>query len=147
MTRSYATTPEMNMAFDGAKLALLVGRHIISVLRDDRVDIPWPGRWDLPGGGREGCEIPVDCALRETREEVGLQVAPEAIFWGRRFVRQGRANWFFAARLDPRTLRDITFGGEGQGWALMQIPAFLDHPRAVPHFQDRLRICLEEGKV
>lgn len=36
---------------------------------------PWmPGRWNLPGGGIESGESPVEAALRETREETSLLV-------------------------------------------------------------------------
>ena len=38
------------MTFSGAKLALFLGPDLLVILRDDRPDIPWPGRWDLPGG-------------------------------------------------------------------------------------------------
>lgn len=132
------------MAFEGAKLALLVDEQIISILRDDRSDIPWPAYWDLPGGGREDAETPVACALRETHEELGLSIRPDAIFWGRRFVLAGVANWFFAAHLDRSALHHITFGDEGQRWQLMDQLAFLDHKKAVPQFQDRLRVCLKD---
>ena len=62
----------MNMTFHGAKLALFLGADIVSILRDDIEQIPFPDYWDLPGGGREGSELPVECALRETHEEVGV---------------------------------------------------------------------------
>ena len=57
----------------GAKLALFVGARLLVLHRDDRPGLLWPGFWDLPGGGREGAESPLDCALRETREEFGLR--------------------------------------------------------------------------
>lgn len=41
-------------AFHGAKLALLVGDRLVSILRDKDVATPYPDMWDLPGGGREG---------------------------------------------------------------------------------------------
>ena len=56
------------MSFDGAKLALFLGKDLVVILRDDKPDIPYPAHWDLPGGGREGAETPEACALRETYE-------------------------------------------------------------------------------
>jgi 8-oxo-dGTP pyrophosphatase MutT (NUDIX family) len=37
------------------------------------------GQWALPGGRRDPGESAVDCALRETREEVGLVLDPGAV--------------------------------------------------------------------
>ncbi len=35
---------------------------------------PWRGRWDIPGGFCDPREHPADTAVREVREEVGLDV-------------------------------------------------------------------------
>lgn len=37
------------------------------------------GQWALPGGRLDSGETPVDAALREMREEIGLAVAPEHV--------------------------------------------------------------------
>lgn len=144
MTRFYVTEPEMNMPFEGAKIALILGDQIVTILRDDRPDIPYPAHWDLPGGGREGAEAPVPCVLRETQEELGLQLKPEMIHWGRQFAFAGCLTWFFAARLPLEITQSIRFGDEGQRWALMNLPEFLSHPMSVPQLCDRLNIYLGE---
>lgn len=36
--------------FRGVKIALLVGKNILVILRDNKPDIPWPNMWELPGG-------------------------------------------------------------------------------------------------
>jgi 8-oxo-dGTP pyrophosphatase MutT (NUDIX family) len=51
------------VAFDAAGGVLLV-RHVES------------GRWGLPGGAVEPCELPADVGIRETWEETGVRVAP-----------------------------------------------------------------------
>lgn len=135
-------TDIMTQNFAGAKLALFLGESLAVILRDARSDIPWPGRWDLPGGGREGDESPADCALRETREELGLEVAISELRWGQRFVGRSGPVWFFAAHLDATRVRDVKFGDEGQRWALMPPETYLSEPLAIPHFQDRLRLYL-----
>tara|TARA_B110000902_G_C13734419_1_gene370289 strand:- start:321 stop:506 length:186 start_codon:yes stop_codon:yes gene_type:complete len=61
----------MNMTVDdanfhGAKLALFGGDQLAIILRDDDPDMVSPNHWDFPGGGREGDEAPLACALRET---------------------------------------------------------------------------------
>jgi len=50
-----------------------------TVLRNEAGEVLWVKRrdydlWNLPGGGRQGTEAPWETALRETREETGLQV-------------------------------------------------------------------------
>ena len=127
------------MTFSGAKLALFLGPDLLVILRDDRPDIPWPGRWDLPGGGREGDEAPQTCALRETREEVGLALRPEDLTWAHSYTRPHGRVWFFAAHLPAAARGAVRFGMEGQGWRLMPPRLYCDHALAVPHFADQLR--------
>lgn len=129
--------------FAGAKLAVFLGQNLLVIQRDDRPDIPYPGHWDLPGGGREAGETPVACALRETREEVGLVLPPELLIWSRVYQRPHGRVWFFAAYLPAAAAGDIRFGDEGQGWALMAPEAYCAHPLAVPHFAVQLRRYLE----
>lgn len=144
MTRLYAQRDEMNMPFHGAKLAILAEGYVPVILRDARADIPWPGFWDFPGGGRENGESPVACALRETFEELHLAIAPDQIFWGRPFGGRPARSWFFAAHASVEALRDGVLGDEGQRWGLMRYDGFLNHPRAIPHLQDRFRMVLKE---
>ncbi|MCD5971388.1 MULTISPECIES: NUDIX hydrolase [Pseudomonas] len=128
--------------FSGAKIALLCEGLILSYLRDDKTSIPWPGLWDLPGGGREGEETPLACALRETEEEFGLTIAPEHIVWTRVYPGQGLGGldtWFFVAQVPSGTFTNIRFGNEGQRWAVTTIEAFLANNVAITHFQHRLR--------
>ncbi|MHA6263084.1 NUDIX hydrolase [Arenibacterium sp. CAU 1754] len=126
------------MTFSGAKLALFLGSDLVVIQRDDRPDIPYPGFWDLPGGGREGAETPHDCVLRETREEVGLHLSPHDLIWSNSYQRPRGTVWFFAAHLPIARKSQIRFGDEGQGWRLMPPPEYCAHPLAVPHFVTQL---------
>lgn len=130
--------------FSGAKLALFLGDSLLVIRRDDRPDIPWPNALDLPGGGREGGESAKSCALRETREEVGLVVAPEALSYCRTYMRPHGRVVFFVAHLPAEAEKDVVFGNEGQGWMLMPPETFADHPEAVPHFRDQMRAYLDQ---
>lgn len=47
---------------------------VLMHLRDRRDDICWPNRWSVLGGGVEPGETFLDAAVREVREESGLQV-------------------------------------------------------------------------
>ncbi|MEL7115221.1 MAG: NUDIX hydrolase [Pseudomonadota bacterium] len=134
--------------FSGAKLALLAKGHVLTLLRDNKPGIAHPNMWDLPGGGREGREEPLDCALRETFEEAHLRIAPQDITW-RRIYRNpragGLAHWFFVATPGWLTLPPARLGTEGQELRWMQIDAFLSHDQAIPHLQDRLRDYLQHA--
>ena len=126
------------MSFSGAKLALFLGPELLVILRDNHPGIPYPGHWDLPGGGRGGQESPEACALRETHEEVGLNLRPSDLVWARSYQRPRGTVWFFAAHLPKSASARITFGSEGQGWRLMPPETYCAHPLAVPHFAEQL---------
>ncbi|WP_170418075.1 NUDIX domain-containing protein [Ruegeria atlantica] len=129
------------MQFTGAKVALFLGSDLLVIQRDDRKDIPFPGHFDFPGGGREGSETPIECVRRETLEEVGLHLEEADFVWSRRY---GQSR-FFAAHRPPGNVNLIRFGDEGQGWCLMSPERYLENALAVPNFVIRLRDYLTEG--
>jgi 8-oxo-dGTP diphosphatase len=133
--------------FEGSKAALFIGARLLVILRDDRPDIPWPGHWDFPGGGREGDETPEATLRREVREEVGLELPDASLVWARRFAtvhpRDGTV-WFFVARLPAAAEQDIVFGDEGQRWALMDWSEFAGLPNIVPSYAPRMAIWQAE---
>ena len=63
--------------FTGCKIALFCGDKVLTILRDDKENIPWPNMWELPGGGREGNESSFECAAREVYEELGIHLIEE----------------------------------------------------------------------
>lgn len=139
-----STTTDAAQAFHGAKVAVIWQGHVVTLLRDDRPDIPWPGWWDLPGGGREGCESPWACACREAAEELALDLSTSApAHTSAHLDHAGRVVWFFVAHpgwLDPASLR---LGDEGQAWQMMPLAGFLTHPRVIPQFQARLAAAMQ----
>lgn len=52
------------------------GRILVARRRDDAEHLP--GYWEFPGGKPLPGEALADCAIRETREELGVEVAVEA---------------------------------------------------------------------
>ncbi|QUJ76551.1 NUDIX hydrolase [Sulfitobacter albidus] len=124
--------------FNGAKLALYMGTRLAVILRDDTPGLAFRNCWDLPGGGREGRETPLACALRECREELGLRVPARAIVWQRCYPAQDGARWFFVARMPRGMAHKIRLGEEGQRFMLMSEDIFLRHPDAIPAFRGRV---------
>jgi 8-oxo-dGTP pyrophosphatase MutT (NUDIX family) len=71
-----------------ASVALLVRPtaadiEILLIRRPLSADDPWSGHMALPGGRRRGDEDPLTTAIRETREEVGVDLLAEGILIGR----------------------------------------------------------------
>lgn len=138
----------MENDFHGSKVALFIGDKLLVTLRDDFAHIPFPNVWDLPGGGREGSETPLQTLNREVMEEVGLTIPPEAIVWRQRYPSESRPQdhvFFYVAHMPAGTENDIVFGDEGQEWQLMELADFLALDRVVPSFAPRLRDWLASG--
>ncbi len=130
--------------FIGAKIAVLSAGRVLCLQRDDVADIPWPGWWDLPGGGREGVETPEETALRELEEELSVRLDPSWLVWRRSYPAPGGGvNWFLVAEVRG-AVDGIVLGDEGQDWRWFGVAEFLTAPRVVPHFRDRLRQFLME---
>lgn len=53
-----------------------VDKKMLFQLRDNKKSIPNPNRWGIFGGGIEENELPVDAAVRELDEELGLKIKP-----------------------------------------------------------------------
>jgi 8-oxo-dGTP diphosphatase len=135
--------------FTGAKIALICGDDVLVYLRDDFAHLPWPGYWDLPGGGREGDEGPLACALRELHEEFGFHYAPDRVIRTQPYPdwkSPARASWFFGGYITATDIAGVRFGNEGQKWCLMPVNQFLTHTQAVPFLQARLQDWLQ-GQV
>ena len=130
----------MAAALIGAKAALLLGPYLLVTLRDDRPDIVCPNMWDLPGGGLEGAETPRDTIIRETREEVGLDLSATRPLWARLFPsahQAGAVTAFYVIALPREAIAQIRMGDEGQGWRLVTPEAYRALPDAVPYLRER----------
>lgn len=126
--------------FHGSKLALIVEQSLLVYQRDSNPNIPYPGLWDLPGGGRENDESPEECVLRELQEEFALSLTEDRLIYRRDYYSKERSifSCFFVACGSLVELDEIVFGKEGQHWRLMPISEFLAHDAAVPTLKLRL---------
>lgn len=127
--------------FAGCKAALFVGDKLVTILRDDIEGIVYPGMWDLPGGGREGDETPLETVRREILEEIGLDVPETDFVWGRLYPAVWRPSafvWFFVAHLAEDAAERIVFGDEGQRWELMRPEDFVALENVIPNYEQRL---------
>ena len=135
--------------FTGCKIALFCDDRILTILRDDKENIPWPNMWELPGGGREGDESPFECAAREVFEELGIHLNEDCLLWSKvcpSMLFEGRQSVFMVGQLSQEQFDNITLGDEGQGNKLMSIDEFLGSDKVVPQLQKRVRDYLEEIK-
>lgn len=129
----------------GTKVILLHNEKILAIQRDNDPAIPYPGKWDLPGGGAEPGESLLECAYREVEEELGLNDIPlymlEVIH--SKFVegkQKGRALGFISAV----HVLGIRFGAEGQRYGLFTVNELADID-FVPELRDY--ICENQAVI
>lgn len=134
--------------FTGCKIALICDGQILTILRDDKEDIPWPNMWELPGGGREGNETPFECVAREVYEELSIQLSKADVIWFQIYPSMldgNKKSVFLVGRLTQEQFESIIFGDEGQGYKLVSFEEFLTSDRVVPQLQERVRDYMEES--
>lgn len=139
---------EARFEFTGCKIALICDGQILTILRDDKEDIPWPNMWELPGGGREGNETPFECVAREVYEELSIQLSKADVIWFRIYPSMldgNKKSVFLVGRLTQEQFESIIFGDEGQGYKLVSFEEFLTSDRVVPQLQERVRDYMEES--
>ena len=132
--------------FTGSKIALICGDKVLTILRDDKDDIPCPNMWELPGGGREGDESPFECARREVYEELGIHLTEDCLLWAKVYPSMlfaDKQSVFLVGKLTQEQFDSIVFGDEGQGYKLMDIEEFLRSDKVVPQLQERLKDYLK----
>ncbi|OFE14076.1 hypothetical protein PHACT_10095 [Pseudohongiella acticola] len=132
--------------FSGCKLALILNGKLLVYKRDFSDSIPFSGMYDLPGGGREGEESPVECVLRELEEEFGLQVSEERLSYCEKYaLSSGSYGYFYAAKICEEELNMISFGNEGVSWQMMSIHDYLSKTDSIPHLKERIHKYLERA--
>lgn len=125
---------------------LLLGDKMVVCQRDNKPGLRFAGLWDLPGGGRENNETPVECIIRELKEELNIGLAPDSVFYTKEYPAMHDSNQigiFMAAKIKQTTVDKIVLGSEGQGWKLMNINEFLESSDTIEPIKGRIRDYLK----
>ena len=86
---------------EGCQIVLVDHRGAVLLqLRDGKDWIPYPGMWAVPGGMLEPGESPLDCIVREVREELGVGLDPHEVTHLGSVARSYGVEHTFTARLD-----------------------------------------------
>jgi 8-oxo-dGTP diphosphatase len=107
------------MASQTRTTAILVFNRLGHVLLQKRDNIPAiqePGKWDVWGGHCEAGETPEACAIRELREEIGVEIAdPRALRFLLTRSGDGREESVFAFLFEADGTPPV-YEGEGAEW-------------------------------
>lgn len=132
--------------FDGVKIAMFLNDKLVMIQRDNKPGLRFAGMWDFPGGGREGNETPFECARREIKEELAVNLLESSIVWQKDFPAMHDPTltaYFLVAKIREEDIKDAELGIEGQGWALVDMKEFFSRDDVVPHLKGRLQAYLD----
>jgi len=135
--------------FHGAKGLILIGDKLVLYRRDHKTD-QFPGKVDVPGGGRMPGESPFETFQRESREEFSLSVSVEDVIYSRCYPRPmhpGQMGYFLVVRLADDRLSQVKLGDEGEEVLLMTAAEYLNRKDAWPVFQERAKHFFETEGV
>lgn len=138
------------MEFSGTKVALLHNDKLVMQLRDNKPGLRFANMWDFPGGGREGVETPIECAIREIDEEFGISLPPDSFVWQKEYPAMhdpDQRAFFLVSFVDESIIQNIQFGTEGQRWELFTQERFFASEDVVPLLKGRFGDYLEETKL
>jgi len=76
--------------------------EVLLLLRDDKIDIPFPNMWDIPGGKVENGETLENAIRREMMEEISIKNLCEINLF-KIFTSENLTDYIFWKRLDLNT--------------------------------------------
>jgi len=140
---------DKNQEFLGTKGLVFVGDKIVVYRRDERAP-QHALEIDVPGGGREADGTPFETFQREVKEEFGLSVTPDDIFYSRVYRSTNdptKIGYYLVAKLPAEEEKNIVFGDEGTEYFVITPEEFLNRSDAWPAYQSRARDYLESLKT
>ena len=129
-----------DLSFQGVKVALINNGKVLTVLRDNISNIPYPNMWDLAGGGRENEESPYETMRREVLEELNIDIPESNVVWVKHYesvTKPGKKSVFMVANISDHQIESIKFGEEGQGYKMVSFQEFLDNKDVIEQLKHR----------
>ena len=129
-----------DLSFQGVKVALINNGKVLTVLRDNIPNIPYPNMWDLAGGGRENEESPYETMRREVLEELNIDIPESNVVWVKHYesvTKPGKKSVFMVANISDHQIESIKFGEEGQGYKMVSFQEFLDNKDVIDQLKHR----------
>lgn len=126
--------------FQGVKVALINNGKVLTILRDNIPNIPYPNMWDLAGGGRENEESPYETMRREVLEELNIDIPESNVVWVKHYesvTKPGKKSVFMVANISDHQIESIKFGEEGQGYKMVTFQEFLDNKDVIEQLKHR----------
>mgnify|MGYP003396312645 FL=1 len=106
------------------------------LLQQKTYDAPnWPGVWSLFGGLVEAGENPLEAALREAKEELGLELSADDLSFFKEFPSPDKNRSVFIAKIPDHT-KLVLQEGRGLGFFRKEETEHLEMPE---HIQEILR--------
>lgn len=129
-----------DLSFQGVKVALINNGKVLTILRDNIPNIPYPNMWDLAGGGRENEESPYETMRREVLEELNIDIPESNVVWVKHYesvTKPGKKSVFMVANISDHQIESIKFGKEGQGYKMVSFQEFLDNKDVIEQLKHR----------
>ncbi|MDQ5927910.1 MAG: nucleoside triphosphatase [Patescibacteria group bacterium] len=115
-------------------------RGEVLILQRSKHDDVLPGYWDIPGGTLEDGEDPAEGAIRETKEETGLDVSDVRLFFQKSNVDTSKNKQFITLVFHARTsATDVTVSPEDHDTYAWISPSTIGDYKTVDYLVDCLR--------
>jgi len=131
--------------FHGVKGIIFINDKIL-VYRRDAKTTSFPLHIDLPGGGKENNESPLDTFKREAMEEFGIKINDADVVYAKKYVSAmdpTKESYFIVTKSLDIKESDIVFGDEGLEFMLMDPEEYLKLNDGIKRHQDKVREYLD----